>query len=52
LRFRPLGPTGLSVSVIGVGTWQLGGEWGVDFTQAQVDAIFDAAAECRRSSSR
>ena len=46
MRFRPLGPTGLSVSVIGVGTWQFGGEWGADFTQPRVDAILDAAAEC------
>jgi aryl-alcohol dehydrogenase-like predicted oxidoreductase len=46
MRFRPLGHTGLTTSVIGLGTWQLGGEWGVDYTQAQVDAILDAAAEC------
>ena len=46
MRFRPLGPTGLSTSVIGVGTWQLGGEWGIDYTQAQVDAILDAAGDC------
>lgn len=32
--------------MVGVGTWQLGGEWGVDFTQEQADAILDAAAEC------
>jgi aryl-alcohol dehydrogenase-like predicted oxidoreductase len=45
LRYRTLGSTGLEVSVIGVGTWQFGGEWGHDFTQAEVDAILDAAAE-------
>lgn len=44
--YRTLGKTGLRPSVIGLGTWQFGGEWGVDFTQAQVDAILDAAAEC------
>ncbi len=33
------------MSVIGVGTWQFGGEWGRDFSQAEVDAILDAAAE-------
>lgn len=43
---RPLGRTGLAVSVIGLGSWQFGGEWGVDFTQPQVDAILDTAAEC------
>lgn len=46
MRFRPLGLTDLSTSVVGVGTWQLGGEWGIDYAQAQVDAILDAAAEC------
>ena len=46
MRHRTLGSTGLSVSVIGVGAWQLGGEWGHDYTQAEAVAIFDAAAEC------
>jgi aryl-alcohol dehydrogenase-like predicted oxidoreductase len=46
MRYRVLGKTNLRVSVIGVGTWQFGGEWGVDFSQSQVDAILDAAADC------
>jgi aryl-alcohol dehydrogenase-like predicted oxidoreductase len=46
MRYRILGKTGLRVSVIGVGTWQFGGEWGKDFTQAEADAILDAAADC------
>ena len=46
MRYRTLGKTGLQPSVISVGTWQFGGEWGVNFTQAQVDAILDAAADC------
>ena len=45
MRYRILGRTGLRVSVIGVGTWQFGGEWGHDFSQAEADAILDAAAE-------
>jgi aryl-alcohol dehydrogenase-like predicted oxidoreductase len=45
MRYRTLGKTGLRPSVIGVGTWQFGGEWGVNFTQEQVDAILDAAAD-------
>ncbi len=46
MLYRTLGQTGLRPSVIGIGTWQFGGEWGVDFSQSQVDAILDAAAEC------
>jgi len=46
MRYRTLGRSGLRVSVIGVGTWQFGGEWGRDFSQAEADAILDAAADC------
>jgi len=46
MRYRILGRTGLRVSVIGLGTWQLGGEWGKNFSQAEADAILDTAAEC------
>jgi aryl-alcohol dehydrogenase-like predicted oxidoreductase len=45
MRYRILGKTRLRVSVIGAGTWQFGGEWGVNFTQPQVDAILDAAVD-------
>jgi aryl-alcohol dehydrogenase-like predicted oxidoreductase len=45
MKYRMLGRTALKVSVVGVGTWQLGGEWGKTFTQAEVDAILDRAAE-------
>jgi aryl-alcohol dehydrogenase-like predicted oxidoreductase len=44
VRYRTLGRTGLHVSVIGLGTWQLGGEWGRAYTQAEADAILDRAA--------
>jgi aryl-alcohol dehydrogenase-like predicted oxidoreductase len=44
MRYRILGRTGLRVSVIGLGTWQFGGEWGRDFSQADADAILDAAS--------
>ncbi len=45
MKYRTLGRTGLKVSVVGIGAWQFGGEWGKAFTQADVDAILDRAAE-------
>lgn len=45
MKYRRLGRTGLQVSVIGVGTWQFGGEWGKEFEQGEVDAILSKAAE-------
>src|SRR5436190_16054902 len=44
MQHRILGSTGLNVSVIGLGTWQFGGEWGRSFSQKEADAILDQAA--------
>ena len=45
MRYRRLGKTDISVSVIGIGTWQFGGEWGKIFEQAEVNAMLEKAAE-------
>ena len=45
MNYRTLGSTGLKVSVVGLGTWQLGGEWGKQFTPKEVLEIFDTARQ-------
>ena len=45
MKYRRLGRTGLVVSVVGVGTWQLSGEWGQRFTQQQADQLLGRARE-------
>ena len=43
MQQRPLGRTGRSVSAIGLGTWQLGADWG-EVSEADARAVLDASA--------
>lgn len=45
MKYRILGKTGLKVSVIGMGTWQFGGEWGKNYTVEEVRSILRRAKE-------
>jgi len=45
MKYRTLGSTGLKVSVVGVGTWQFGGEWDKTFEQTEVDTMFRRAKD-------
>ncbi|GFZ88629.1 aldo/keto reductase [Nesterenkonia alkaliphila] len=44
MEYRILGRTGRSVSAIGLGTWQIGGNWGT-VSEKDAFAVLDAAAE-------
>jgi len=45
MKYRTLGRTKLCVSVVGLGTWQFGGEWGKDYTDSEAAAVIATAAE-------
>jgi myo-inositol catabolism protein IolS len=45
MKFRRLGKSGINVSVIGVGSWQFGGEWGKEFSQSDANNILSRAKE-------
>jgi len=44
VQHRTLGRTGRDVSVVGLGTWQLGADWG-DVSESDARAVLEAAAE-------
>ncbi len=45
MKYRRLGSTELPVSVVGIGTWQFGGEWGRDYEATEVRDILERARE-------
>jgi aryl-alcohol dehydrogenase-like predicted oxidoreductase len=45
MQYRRLGSTNLRVSVVGMGTWQFGGEWGKDFSQDEADRMLGHARD-------
>lgn len=45
MNFRTLGKTGLSISEISLGTWQLGGKWGDPFDHASAAKIVHEAID-------
>ena len=45
MKYRRFSKKDIRVSVIGLGTWQFGGEWGQDYTQKEVDSIIDTCRE-------
>ena len=45
MNYRTLGKTGFEISEISLGTWQVGGKWGDDFSHETADKILNAAVD-------
>lgn len=43
MQYRKLGKTGFNISEISLGTWQIGGRWGSDFSFENAETILEAA---------
>ena len=45
MQYRTLGKTGINVSAISIGTWQVGGKWGDPFSHSNADIILNKAVD-------
>jgi aryl-alcohol dehydrogenase-like predicted oxidoreductase len=45
MNYRILGKTGLNISEISLGTWQVGGKWGSDFNEKNAEKIINKAID-------
>lgn len=45
MQYRILGKTGFKISEISLGTWQVGGKWGDDFSHKNADEILNKAVD-------
>ena len=45
MKYRKLGKTGFEISEISLGTWQVGGVWGDEFSHENADKVLNSAAD-------
>lgn len=45
MEYRKLGKTGMNISAISLGTWQVGGKWGSTFSHENAAAILNSAID-------
>lgn len=45
MKYRILGKTGFKISEVSLGTWQVGGKWGDDFSHKNADEILNTAID-------
>ena len=45
MKYRKLGKTGFNISEISLGTWQVGGKWGEQFSDTNADEIINTAID-------
>jgi aryl-alcohol dehydrogenase-like predicted oxidoreductase len=45
MKYRTLGKTGFKISEVSLGTWQLGGKWGTEFSYDTAETILGKAVE-------